>query len=575
MKEKILKALEKIALAQNIDPKTIKLEYPEDISHGDFSTNIALANAKKLGKSPKELAESIAEDFRKNQPAEIESVSIAGPGFINFKIKDSVFVQEIANFTHDHSSRKERNKNNKNVLVEYTDPNTFKVFHIGHLMSNAIGESISRLIETGGSKVVRLCYPSDIGLHIAKSVWAMEKNASQIPSEDAPIQEKTNFLGKMYVEGTEAYEKDEKSKDDIDALNKIIYERSSPRINELYKKGRDWSLEHFEMLYKRLGTKFEETIFESEMAGVGLEIVKSFLKKEVFQESEGAIIFKGEDHGLHIRVFINSHGLPTYEAKEVGLNVTKFQKYPDADQSIIVTASEQNDYFKVLKKVLTLIDDNVGSKTLHIGHGMMRFASGKMSSRTGKVVTAEALIEEIKEMVRTKIADRGFDAVEADEISDTVAIGAIKYTILRQAIGGDIIFDSAASISFEGDSGPYLQYAVVRANSVLEKAKQEGIEALDINGKNSSALPEKVVLLEKLLVRYADVLERAHNEQAPQHVAGYLVSLAGAFNSFYANQTITDKNNSLSPYYVALTKAFQLAMVDGLWVLGIKVPKKM
>ncbi|MCX6718915.1 MAG: DALR anticodon-binding domain-containing protein, partial [Candidatus Taylorbacteria bacterium] len=209
------------------------------------------------------------------------------------------------------------------------------------------------------------------------------------------------------------------------------------------------------------------------------------------------------------------------------------------------------------------------SKTMHIGHGLMRFASGKMSSRTGNVITAESLLADIREMVAEKIASRGFGEGEASEISDIIAVGAIKYSILRSAIGSDIIFDSAKSISFEGDSGPYLQYSAVRAASILEKAMQEGISQV------MDSLPEKVSLVEKLLIRFPEVIARAKAEYAPQGVANYLMSLAGAFNSFYATQVIVDKKDKLSPYYVALTKAFRQTMVNGLWVLGIKVPEGM
>ncbi|HTK33341.1 MAG TPA: arginine--tRNA ligase [Candidatus Paceibacterota bacterium] len=584
MKSELVVHLIKTAKTIGIEADSFALEYPENPEHGDYSTNIAMAYAKVLKMAPKALAEKIVEEFKKDMPAIIESVSVAGPGFINFKVKDTVFAESIIN--NQETKTKREKEESKNILIEYTDPNIFKAFHIGHLMSNAIGESLSRLIESSGAKVTRLCYPSDIGLHIAKSIWAMKRHESEIPADSASIQEKTAFLGKMYVEGTQMYESDEMSgagitaKDDIDALNKILYEKSSPAVNALYEKGRNWSLEHFELLYKRLGTHFDGYIYESEMAPVGLDIVKVFLKKDVFAESDGAIVFKGEDHGLHTRVFINSHGLPTYEAKEMGLNVTKFKKYPETDTSIVVTASEQNEYFKVITKALTLIDENVGKKTKHIGHGMLRFASGKMSSRTGNVITAETLIDDMKKMVIERIADRKFTLEEAEEVSDMVAIAAIKYTILRQAVGSDVIFDSAKSISFEGDSGPYLQYSVVRANSIIEKAKTE----LDL-GKEGEirslihlskvVLPEKVGLLEKLIVRFPDIVERASSEYAPQLIANYLINLAGAFNSFYASNIIVDADEALSPYRVLLTKSFVETMSEGLHILGIKIPKRM
>jgi len=171
------------------------------------------------------------------------------------------------------------------------------------------------------------------------------------------------------------------------------------------------------------------------------------------------------------------------------------------------------------------------------------------------------------------MAGREFAAGESDEIADMIAIAAIKYTVLRQAIGGDVIFDSAKSISFEGDSGPYLQYSAVRAAAVLEKAEKEGIQAATDSA--TAALPEKTGLLEKLISRFPDLVARARAEYAPQHIAGYLINLAGAFNSFYGNQMIVDPKDPLSPYYVALTQAFRTTMVNGLWLLGIKVPRKM
>ena len=596
MKKELIKKLAQTAKKTGITVDLIDLEYPENPEHGDYSSNIAMAHAKSLKMSPKALAEKIVDEFKKDMPACVESVSVAGPGFINFKIKDEFFAETIVSGeqldgTGQKTKKKEESRKEneggaktkpENILIEYTDPNIFKVFHIGHLMSNAIGESLSRLIESSGANVTRLCYPSDIGLHIAKSIWAMKRHESEIPAESSSIQDKTDFLGRMYVEGTQAYEENQL---DIDALNKILYEKLNPAINALYEKGRKWSLDHFELLYKRLDTKFDGYIYESEMASFGLKIVRDFSKtsllskalgkKQVFTESDGAIVFKGEDYGLHTRVFINSHGLPTYEAKEMGLNITKFKRYPKTDQSIVVTASEQNDYFKVIGKALTLIDKNVGEKTKHIGHGMLRFADGKMSSRTGKVITAEALIDDMKKMVIERVADRGFTATEVDEIADAVAIGAIKYTILRQAIGGDVVFDSVKSISFEGDSGPYLQYSVVRANSIIEKAKSVIGNQKIVNRESQIVLPEKVGLLERLMVRFPDTVERASKELAPQIVANYLINLAGAFNSFYAGNTIVSPDEPLSPYRIALTNKFVATMSEGLHILGIKIPKRM
>jgi arginyl-tRNA synthetase len=448
IKALIIEALKTLGIEHN---KEIVLEHPDESNHGDYSSNIALVISKQLKQKPIELAGNIVEAIKTklDDKSKIFKVEIAGPGFINFFLSNKFVAEKICSIVggeqkFGHSSE----DNNKQVLVEYTDPNTFKVFHIGHLMSNSIGESIARLIESSGTKVFRICYPSDIGLHIAKAIWAIEKNISNMPDQSVSIQEKTDFLGKMYVLGTKTYDEDPIAKKEIDQLNKKIYEKSDQKINDIYEKGRKWSLDHFELLYKLLGTKFDKYIYESEMAEIGKQIVKQGLDKGVFEISEGATVFKGEKYSLHTRVFINSQDLPTYEAKDLGLNITKFKNYPDAEESIIITANEQNDYFKVLKQVFLLIDEKNGSKTKHIGHGMMRFLSGKMSSRTGNVITAEALISDIKDLVKEKIQDRKFSTEENEEIANIVAVGAIKYTILRSSIGSNIIFDSASSNCF-------------------------------------------------------------------------------------------------------------------------------
>lgn len=569
MKEKVLNILSNVLKEAGIEPSSILVEYPEDTNNGDFSTNCAMANAKKAKLAPIKLAENIIGSIERVKPEWLEKIWIAGPGFINIKIKNKIIAEEALNTTN-----KIFEKENKKVLVEYTDPNIFKVFHIGHLMSNAIGESISRLTEYCGADVVRICYPSDIGLHIAKSIWAVQKHIKELPTENASIQERTDFLGRMYVEGTNAYEEDNNIKKEIDALNKKLYEKSDSELNKIYEKGKKWSLDHFDLLYKILGTTFNETIFESDMAKIGIEVVKKQKENGLFEDSEGAVVFKGEKYGLHTRVFINKIGLPTYEAKEIGLNTVKFERFPDASESIIITANEQNDYFKVLIKALSLINPKIGERSKHIGHGMMRFASGKMSSRTGNVITAESLISDIKNMVKDRIKERGYSDGEMESIADIVAISAIKFTILKSSIGSDIIFDSATSISFEGDSGPYLQYSAVRANSVIEKAKQIMADKVGINIKEI-IIPEEISELERLLTRFDDIVLRAKNEYAPQHVAQYLLALAGSFNALYAKRQFVDEKDPLSPYYIKLSEAFYKIMKDGLWILGIKVPQKM
>ncbi len=563
----------------------ITLDHPVDLSHGDYATNVALILAKKVGKQPRELAEKIVrtiQDSRFKIQDSVLKIEVAEPGFINFYLSPNFFADSLEKIV---SAGEKFGRNQKlfgqKIMVEYTDPNPFKPFHIGHLMSNTIGESVSRLFEFGGAKTIRSCWQGDVGLHVAKAMWGILEREKEFPGEDASLVQKTDFLGACYVLGAKKYEEDPEAKKEINILNKKIFDKSDEKINSFYEKGRKWSLEHFEEIYKKLGTSFTHYFFEGIEGRDGIKIVEDNLSKGIFEKSEGAVIFNGGKYGLHTRVFINSEGLPTYEAKELGLNQAKFKVEHDLNQSVIITGNEQNDYFKVLLKVLSIIFPEIGKKTIHIGHGMLQFASGKMSSRKGNVITGESLIQQIEELVAEKIKDRDLSEDERVKIKTAVAVGAIKYSVLKQAIGKNIVYDFDKSISFDGDSGPYLQYSYARAMSVLRKAQvcidcDDSFTVLSqVTTKRSTQVEDsEVSTLEKILYRFEEVVERATKEMEPHYVATYLTELAGAFNSFYANNKILDAGDK-TEHRLVIVKAFISVMKNGLNILAIPVLDKM
>ena len=543
----------------------IVLEHPGDLTHGDYSTNIALASAKQLGRNPRVVAEDIKEILEKSLPAGVEKIEIAGPGFINFYLNREFFTQSIFDIGKAGTSwGKNDHFAGKKVMIEYTQPNPFKPFHIGHLMSNAIGESLSRIIETSGATLVRANYQGDVGLHVAKALYGLLQKGK--PANDLSVGAQAQYVGELYSWAAGLYESDESVKKEIDAINKKVYDRSDTAINELYDWGREITLAAFEILYKTLGTKFDYYFFESEMAKIGEKIVRENIGK-VFEESDGAIVFHAEkyDPKLHTRVFITSQGLPAYETKEVGLTITKFEK-ENPDLSIITTAIEQGEYMKVVQKAVSLMHPDYESRMKHVTHGMMRLASGKMSSRKGNVVTGESLISDSMDMVLEKVKDREFTEEQKATVARTVGVAALKYSILRSSLGSDIIYDFEKSISFEGDSGPYLQYTAVRANSILAKA--EKVTAHD-------AVPEYVTEIERILYRFPEVVSYSLDELEPHHIAVYLTELASAFNSFYAGTRILDEENEHREYQIAIVTAFYTTMKNGLQLLGIETPEKM
>ena len=581
IKEEIIDLIKKAVLAQGIPEQDIPaftLEHPDEMSYGDLASNVALVLSKSLKKSPVEVAKQVVENLNKNKLDAVEKIEMAGPGFINFYLADKYFVAGVGEVLK--AGEKYGTNNNlkgQKTIVDYTDPNPFKDFHIGHLMNNVIGEALCRIMEGNGANVKRANYQGDVGIHVAKTIWGVFKMLGDGTAKKEFFGGLFGFgnnpkvWGRAYALGATTFDQDEQAKKEITDLNKKIYERSDRKINKIYDFGKKISLQEFEKIYKILGTNFDYYFFESEVGNLGKEIVLKGLKDGIFEKSDGATVFHGEKYDplLHTRVFINSQNLPTYEAKELGLIVEKNNRFP-FDKTISVTGNEINDYYKVLLRAMFLTVPDLAKKVTHIGHGMLRLPTGKMSSRTGQVITGEFLLSEIKNNVLEKMKDRQIPEKEKYLVAEIVSIGALKYSILKQETGKDIIFDFDKSLSFEGDSGPYLQYACVRAKSILEKAEKEGIKA-NLNLENTPVIGE----LPKLLVRFPEVVERAGKEYSPHYLATYLTELASAFSTFYAEQVVVDKNDPVSPYRVALTSAFLTVMKNGLNLLGIKVPERM
>lgn len=348
----------------NLEEVDFVVEHPSELTHGDYSCNVSMVAAKKLGKNPRELAQEIA-DTLKDQIEYVEKIEVAGPGFINFYLHRDFFVEEVVRINRlgEQWGRNDSLKG-KNIFVEYTDPNPFKEFHIGHLFTNSVGEAISRLIEFSGADTKRLCYQGDVGMHVAHAIWGMQQLGLTSDSDFT-----ARDLGKAYAKGATAYKEDEAAQAEIKILNKKIYDRSDEVVNALYDAGRSVSLEYFETIYATVGTTFDAYFFESEAGPKGKELVLTH--PDVFTESNGARIFDGESFGLHTRVFVNSEGLPTYEAKELALAKMKEDTLGVYDLSIVATANEITEYFKVLKKAMSFVYPELASKTEHIGHGVI------------------------------------------------------------------------------------------------------------------------------------------------------------------------------------------------------------
>lgn len=582
LEKEILNALAKVGL-EKIEAEITR----PDLKFGDFSTNIALrfAQGKLSGKTrdkpfektqdkqtPMEFAKVLTDSLR-NLPY-VKKLQVKEPGFINFWIKEEFWQKEVEELLKEQVFKSELS--GRKVIVEFTDPNPFKEFHIGHLYSNSVGEAISRLFDAVGANVKRANYQGDVGLHVAKCIWGMRskfkvKSAKFKVVEDLEslsLDQKIKFLGEAYAVGAKAFEEDSKAKEEITELNREIYEKGEG-ISE-YKQGKKWSLEHFKEIYRRLGTKFDFYYFESEVGEYGAKLVHEYLGS-VFEESDGAIIFPGEKVGLHNRVFINSLGLPTYEAKELGLAPRKFEDF-EYDISVIVTGNEINEYFRVLLAALSQIAPNLAEKTKHIGHGMVKMPGGKISSRLGNVLSGEWLLDEAKNQAQKIISEKGI--AKGDKVlAEIVGVGAVKYSLLKNNIGQDTKFDFSESVSFEGNSGPYLQYTHARCKSVLAKVPKS---QLAIESKlDWMDLAKEEELLLRTLAHFEGVVVGASQNYAPNAVAAFLFEVAQKYNLFYNNLPILKAGAEQSARRLFLTQATAEILKRGLNLLGIGVPDKM
>jgi arginyl-tRNA synthetase len=561
----------------------IELTRPEE-QFGDYSTNAALQLSKQLAKSPREIGEALAVKLRETLGEQISKVTMAGPGFLNFKLSDRQLFEAIKTAT-----QLDQALHGQTIVFEYSDPNPFKVLHAGHLYQTMVGDAVANILEAAGAEVHRVNFGGDVGLHVAKTMWAILKNLGGAYPEklqSIPPEERSEWLSKAYIEGTRAYDAANEAganpqvKIDILTLNKIVYNYYSDKrpylvleapcslgsdstsllsenIVEIYKQCRQWSYDYFDTFYASIGSGFEKYYPESITAPIGLKTVQEQLKNGVYEESDGAVVFKGEPYGLHTRVFINSEGLPTYEAKEVGLTMAKWQDY-QFDHTIIFTGNDIIEYMKVVLKSIEQFEPELVKRTTHLTHGQVKLAGGmKMSSRKGNILRAQDVLDTAAEAGKRMSMNA----------SNDIVLGAVKYAFIKQTMGPDVIYNPEESISIHGNSGPYLQYAHARAHSILHKLDNvDPMETIDTLNPGERSLARKLSM-------YPEAFEAALSDYAPHHITVYLYELAQVFNRFYEhNRVIGDPREQLR---LTLVQRYAETLEAGLGLLGIAAPEQM
>ena len=573
LKEAVAGALLAIGLPKG-ETGDFAVEHPDELSHGDYSTNAALIFSKELKMNSRELAEKLVVELEKEKPDEIERIDIAGPGFINFHLKRTFFVEQVGKILKEEDKfGSSKIGKGKKVLVEYSSPNIAKPFTVGHLRSTIIGDSIAHILTFSGYKVIRDNHLGDWGTQFGKLVVALKKWGSL--DADGKIKDvknlvssrdKMKYLVDLYIKFNSEAEKTPELDDSARAAF-VDLEKGNKGALALYEQAIDISREYFKDIYERLNvsafdTEHGEHFYEPYIP----KAMKVLEKENLLKESEGAklVFFDNEKHPP--LMIIKSDGATLYAVRDLATDLWRRDEYGKGVTIVNEVGMEQTLYFKQLFEVEEILGWFEKGQRIHVAHGHYRFKDGKMSTRKGNVIWLEDIMDE---------AEKRAGEIN-QETAHVVGIGAIKFNDLKRESLQDIAFDWDEALNLRGDSCPYLQYSYARAKSILEKAKKEGIK-LDPNLKldqrfktNNESYP-----LEKILYRFSEVVLRSATEYKPHYIAGYLLDLAGAFNNFYGSNQIVNKEDAQSPYKIALTNAFMIVMRNGLHLLGIEVPERM
>ena len=547
----IKNALKKIGIT---DPIDFTLEHPQDLSFGDYSTNVALIAGKMRKENPRTLAEKIVSVLEK--PKEVETIEIAGGGFINFRLSRDFFSDAIKKIDKEFGKR--NIGEGRNILVEFSSPNIAKPFTIGHLRSTIIGDSLARILYFLGYNVIRDNHLGDWGTQFGKLIVAIKKwgDIDAIWKDAFPVKR----LVELYVRFHDESEKNPALPEE-GRMEFVKLEKGDAEARELWRKCIKWSLKEFEMLYEKLGVKFDtmlgESFFEDKMTAVLSELTKRGIAKR----SEGALAVLFPSDAYPPFLVQKSDGSTLYSTRDLATDQYRLKTYGNDVTIINEVGIEQNLYFKQLFETERMLGWVKEGQRVHVGHGLYRFKDGKMSTRKGNVIWLQDIIDEA-----VKRAEK-----INPETATVVGIGAIKFNDLKRESKQDIVFNWDEVLNLKGDSGPYLQYSYVRAKSILKKAEEEKIPHLEEKPPSGG----EANLLERLLYRFPEIVERAGTKYQPNYIATYLIDIAGAFNNFYAKEQIVSKDDDGSSYKVALTEAFSHVMKNGLWLLGIETPERM
>lgn len=564
---------------------TINLTKPE--FEGDY-TLVLFSFVKQLKRSPEQLGNEIGDYLIKNNPDLFSSFNVI-KGFLNLVIADNYWINFLqTSYTNKQLGHQPANKHK--VIVEYSSPNTNKPLHLGHLRNNFLGWSVAEILKTTGHTVFKTAIMNDRGIHICKSMEAWKLFGEGKTPESTGIKG-DHFVGDYYVlfgqehkrqveiliaEGM-SKEEAEKNTPIMLATQKMLldWENGDPEVRALWQKMNGWVYEGFNETYKKIGSDFDKNYFESETYLLGKEFVEDGLKKGVFYKKEdGSVWIDLTADGLDEKIVQRKDGTSVYITQDLGLADKKFEEFK-YDQSIYVIADEQNYHMKVLKLILQKLGKPYADGIYHLSYGMVELPSGRMKTREGTVVDADDMIEELKKVAREKTEELGkvkdFNPGELNELYDTIALGALKFFLLRVDPKKRMIFNPEESIDFHGFTGPFIQFIHARIKSILRKEKAVDRGQLTVDG-----LLQKEKELIVLLEQYPTVIEQALQEHNPSALAVYTYEVAKTFSSFYTEHSVLSaESEEKKQLRLQISELTANVIASAMGLMGIKVPERM
>ncbi len=484
-----------------------------------------------------------------------------GP-YLNFYVSRSKFSKLVVNDVLMKKGNYGKGVRKKvKIMVEFSQANTHKAFHVGHIRGTSFGESLSRILEYLGNIVIRANYQGDTGMHVSKWIWCYQKYHLK-----EKLKTNESWIASVYVDAVKKLAENPDLQKEVDEINMKLYSRKDKKLLDLWEKTRKLSLNALEKIYKQLDTHFDKYYFESQVEKEGKRISLELVKRGIAKKSDGAVIINLENYGLGIWVLLRKDGTVLYSAKDIALAHKKFKECSCLDKSLYVVANEQDLHLKQLIKTMELMKSPYADKLEHISYGMVKLPTGKISSRTGENILYSDFMEEMQIYAEKEILDRSSDLKkpELEKRAMAISIAAIKYAMIKQTPQKNIIFDKEDALNFEGNTGPYLQYTHARAMSILRKAAPKPAPG---------ALGNEEFAVIKRLSQFPDAVEKAGRELKPHYVAAYLYELASLFNEYYHTQRVIGSEKERER--LAMVVAVAQVMKNGLELLGIRALEKM